>query len=141
MCKRFLMLLLLLPVLSYGQRKYPPLSAYSKQTKADDDCAERANQCLNSHKYNAKQRRSFFPFNIGGSVRLISYESYMPKDTLSTRDQIFNLESGYVFTGVKPNEFVADYSLVKEIKDLSTKAIDSLTDILYNVGYDILLYY
>ena len=40
-----------------------------------------------------------------------------------------------VFTAIKPGEFVVDYRRIEEFRDLSKKAIDSLTDILYNIGY------
>lgn len=80
--------------------------------------AKKYMQCLNSNRYNTKQRRTFVPFNTASSIKIISRES----------DSI-------IITPLSVNHFYVDNSLVKESKDLTAAGIDSLTDILYNVGY------
>ena len=74
--------------------------------------------CLNTHRFNAKERRTFFPFSPAVSVKLISYRS----DTFSIKP-------------IALNHFSIDTTLVKESRQLTSAGIDSLTDILYNVGY------
>ena len=75
-------------------------------------------RCFNTSKYDPKQRRAFFPFNSAAKVELISFNSdnipYLP---------------------VAVNNFSIDSSKVKEGKVLSLAGIDSLTDIMYNVGF------
>lgn len=75
-------------------------------------------RCLNSNRFNAKQRRTFVPFNTASSIKLISHES-----------------DSNIIIPLSVNHFYADSSLVKESKELTAAGIDSLTDILYNVGY------
>ncbi|MES2279475.1 MAG: hypothetical protein V4592_25810 [Bacteroidota bacterium] len=126
-------LMLWLPVLVWGQRKLPrPLPG--PPSRADNKCADKADQCLNSHKYNAKQRRAFYPFNVAKNIRLISYESMRPYAAIRIENMAVD-EPGDIISGVKPGEFVVDYSQVKEFIDLSKTSIDALTDILYNVGF------
>lgn len=82
---------------------------------------EKHNQCFNSHKYTEKQRASFFPFNEASTVKLVSF----PFDT---RDSI------NIFTPIAVNNFIVDNDKIIESRILAKKGIDSLTDILYNVG-------
>ncbi|MFD0749836.1 hypothetical protein ACFQZS_06760 [Mucilaginibacter calamicampi] len=74
--------------------------------------------CINTGRYNSTQRRKFIPFASSTAVTLISFRSdYSP---------------------IKPvavNNFSIDTKLVKESRQLTSSEIDSLTDILFNVGY------
>jgi hypothetical protein len=129
-------IMLLMPAIVCGQHKLKPLSSSPPPvpTQKEIDCDSKRNQCTNHHIYTAKQRLAFFPFNAGGSVRLISYNLYMPKGSASVEKQVSAIEQNGVFFAIKPNEFVIDYSQVIEFQDLSKAAINSLTDILYNIG-------
>ncbi|QKJ28661.1 hypothetical protein HQ865_02440 [Mucilaginibacter mali] len=130
-------LMFLFPVLALGQRKLPP-PLPGPPTKADDECADKANQCLNSHKYNARQRLAFYPFNIACKIRLISFEyNNDPRSVIIGEKAIpeNNTNQEPIITPVKSGEFAIDYSRIIEFKDLSQKAIDELTDIFFNVGF------
>ena len=87
----------------------------SKEQMAWD---KKHDRCFNTSKYDPKQRRAFFPFNSAAKVELISFNSdnipYLP---------------------VAVNNFSIDSSKVKEGKVLSLAGIDSLTDIMYNIGF------
>ncbi|WP_426668779.1 hypothetical protein ACPPVU_21415 [Mucilaginibacter sp. McL0603] len=114
--KNLTFLLILIPCIVFGQKKkeLPP----PPPTQEDTKIAEKPNQCLNSGQYNAKQRRAFFPFNAATTVKLISF---------TYRD--------VVYTPIAVNNFLIDYNKVRETKILSGAGIDSLTDLLYNVGF------
>lgn len=124
-------LMLLFPVLASGQRKLPPPGP---PDKVDDNCQRKRQQCSNNHTYTTKQRRAFFPFNKAVTIRLISYEDNSPYMPLPIEKQITDIDPTYVFSKEKQDEFVADYSLVKEFINVSSKSVDLLTDILYNIG-------
>lgn len=123
-----------MPVFTVAQRKLMPPPS-SPPTKADEACAEARNQCSNNHTYTVQQRRAFYPFNAAAEVRLLSYKFFIPHNSLPVEKEIAGIEPGYVFSGVNPGEFIVDYSRVNEYKNLLQGAIDSLTDILYNIGY------
>ena len=111
-------LLVMLPCIVLGQqkKKLPPPPA--PPTLEDARIEEKRNQCFNSGQYNAGQRRAFFPFSSTTTVKLISF----------TYGDI-------VYTPIVVNNFLIDYNKVHETKILSDAGIDSLTDILYNVGF------
>jgi len=116
--KTLTLLFILIPCVVFGQQKKksppppePPSFEVARAWKEH-------NQCLNSHKYNEEQRRAFFPFNTATTVKLISFA-----------------KEDDVYTPVAVNNFIIDYSKVRESKILSSDGIDSLTDILYNVGF------
>ncbi|MEZ2336608.1 hypothetical protein AB6735_13290 [Mucilaginibacter sp. RCC_168] len=106
-------LFFLIPAIAFGQKKLP-----GPPTKEDEEIAERNYQCLNHHKYNATQRRTLFPFNTAKSIILISFN-----DT----------KADINYLPVKNHVLIS--GKVRERKILSKTGIDSLTDILFNVGY------
>ncbi|HTD41376.1 MAG TPA: hypothetical protein VK671_12195 [Mucilaginibacter sp.] len=116
--KNLTLLFILIPCMVFGQQKKksppPPEPPSLEEARA----WKKHNQCFNSHKYNEEQRRAFFPFNTATTVKLISF-TY----------------GDVVYTPVAVNNFSIDYSKVRESKILSSIGIDSLTDILYNVGF------
>jgi hypothetical protein len=115
--KYLTLLLLLIPCFVYAQKKksLPPLGP---PTPAQERIMEIHDQCYNSHKYTADQRRAFFPFNNAVTIKLVSFS-----DTVR------------IYTPIAVDNFAVDYSKVIENKVLSSSGIDSLTDILYNVGF------
>jgi hypothetical protein len=107
-------LLILIPCIVFGQHKAPPPHPPIAE---EGKLAEKHNQCHYNPKYNAKQRRSFFPFNTAITIQLVSFN-----DTVR------------VYTPIAVNNFKIDYSKVFENKKLSEAGVDSLTDIMYNFG-------
>lgn len=71
--------------------------------------------CVYKKKYSPAKRLTFYPFNAAASIKLVSFR-YHKNDC-----------------PVKSDSVITD-SLI-EIKELSKKQIDSLTDILYNNFY------
>jgi hypothetical protein len=120
----------LVPCAAFAQRsKLPPppqrgtstALVWREPTKKEYALMEKHNQCFNSHRYSAKQRASFFPFNEASVVKLVSF-AFDPRDSID------------IFTPIAVNHFTVDDNKIIESRILSKDAIDSLTDILYNVG-------
>jgi len=76
---------------------------------------EMANECINTHKYDRKQRLNFYPFNEASRIEIISFKKE------------------YLIPVKKRKAIYAD---IHEHLELSTHQIDTLTDIFYNVNYD-----
>jgi len=111
-------LILILPVVAFGQKAKlrppePPLPPSKEQLAWD----KKHNSCFNTSQYNAKQRRAFFPFNSAAVVKLISFSN-----------------EDIPYQPIAIDNFSIDNNKVKESKVLSS-GIDSLTDILYNIGF------
>lgn len=128
-----LFLLLWMQGTIYAQHtKYGKLNGYSvggvKLTAKEEALAAKYNTCYNNHKYTARQRGAFFPFNSSAAIKLISFS--LSSDVNDPTDN-----APAVFTPVAPGYYKLNNSRVKESKTLSASAIDSLTDIMYNVGY------
>lgn len=102
--------------------------------------AEGYNDCSYQYRFNANKRRTFFPFFKAANVRLISYQQrenlhiYITEPgTISDPVIIPAEDTMQVFSPIAKNKFVVNYCRIREMRDLSKTAIDSLTDILYNV--------
>ena len=133
--------LLLLTCFAFGQKRQS-VRLLGPPTKAEEERAERNFQCLHTDKYSAKERRSFFPFATANKIKLISFEYIEPREPIIygdngkiISDDQANIDTVDVITPVAPHRFGVNYRKIKEEKTLSTAGIDSLTDILYNVGY------
>jgi hypothetical protein len=109
------LLLLLVPSLAYGQKKHP---LQKPPTYQEALRLQKFEQCLHQDIFTAKQRRAFFPFNTTNSIKIISFND--PKVD---------------FNRLPVKYHIIDKTKVREIKTLSISGIDSLTDILYNIGY------
>jgi hypothetical protein len=118
---KLIFLLLLVPCLTFAQRSKLSPPVWREPTKKEYALMEKHNQCFNSHKYSEKQRASFFPFNEASIVKLVSFP-FDPRDSIN------------IFTPIAVNHFTVDDDKIIESRILSKKGIDSLTDILYNVG-------
>ena len=142
MKRSLFIIFLLLPCLLFGQnRRRPPKPPLRPPTKEENALAEKHEQCFNSQKYNALQRRNFVPFNKAATVKLISFEvdngpnqpvydvngKNMEADTIK-RDTVS------VLTPMAKNNFFLNLRKVKEIKTLTAADVDALTDIMYNIG-------
>ena len=121
-------LLFLIPCVAFAQHSFlraPPQRELTKKEHAlmEKEYAlwEKHNQCFNNHKYSAKQRSNFFPFNEASVVKLVSF-AFDPRDYTD------------IFSAVAINHFIVNSDKIIEEKVLSKKGIDSLTDILYNIG-------
>ncbi|MFD2147811.1 hypothetical protein [Mucilaginibacter antarcticus] len=128
---RLILLSLLIPCLAFGQHtKGVKRGKYYIGVDLKGKEAVLANKyctCFNNHKYNPTQRRSFFPFNKAASVRLISFT--LPSDINQPDDY------SLAYTPVSAGHYKINTRQIKESKILSGAAVDSLTDMMYNVGY------
>jgi hypothetical protein len=99
------------------------------------------NDCSYQYRYSANQRHSFFPFSKAVSIRLISYQQGENLPIMITDPGTANVvipippeDTMAVFSPMARNNFFINYCRIKEMRDLSKAAVDSLTDILYNVA-------
>jgi hypothetical protein len=93
--------------------KHPPTARQRKQSEENTHCKVH-------NEYSVEQRRKFYPFSVAKRIALISYvwpESVVMEGEVPLKDG--QLDTAYV----------------KEVKVLSTAQVDSLTQILFNVGY------
>ncbi|MBD1387604.1 hypothetical protein IDJ75_20130 [Mucilaginibacter rigui] len=145
--KRTLLLLLfalVFPSLSFAQKQSRlPAPLPHPFTKEENVFAEKHSQCFHQNKYNAKQRRAFFPFSGAVTIKLISYQAeifgpdaviYGEKGKIISGDKS-ERDTVSVLTAMAKNKYYLNFRKIKEIKTLNVAGIDSLTDILYNVGY------
>jgi len=95
-------------------KKQLPLPPPRPFTKHELALAEKTKQCFFSNRYTAAQRKHIFPFNKAVNVVLVSFKE----------DHLIPVK----------NKSITD-SLVLERTTLSVKQTDSLTNILYNIGY------
>jgi hypothetical protein len=135
-----LFVMLLLPCFLFGQRRKLPLPL--PPSKQDWALAEKHNKCFHQNKYSATQRRAFFPFSTADTIKLISFEApYTPNDSIYEDNGKLIIvppiikDSIPVISPMAKNSFALNSRKVKEIKTLTMKGIDRLTDLLFNVGY------
>jgi hypothetical protein len=113
-------LLSLLFICTIAQAQLKPLDIKHPPTKSQRMQSEANTHCKMHNKYSAEQRRGFYPFSKASRVELISY----------------NWPDSIVMGGEVPLKGgQLDATYIKEVKVLSNSQIDSLTQILYNVGY------
>ena len=93
------------------------------QVKTNAEIQDSINhQCTHRNKFTVAERANNYPFNNSKEIRIVS----------------INKSLGDKF--IESNQI--DLSLVRESVILNNSQIDSLTDILYNIGYDgTFLYY
>jgi hypothetical protein len=92
-----------------------------KQAQREED----NHNCLHRNKYTLTERLAFYPFNKAEKIQLLSYD-IQPG---------FNGPDGAIKNKLPILHDTICYSLLKETTALSKSDIDSLTDILFNVGY------
>ncbi|AMR31887.1 hypothetical protein A0256_10865 [Mucilaginibacter sp. PAMC 26640] len=130
---------LLLPEFLFGQeRRHSPVRQF---IKADEQLAEKYNQCLHQDIYNFNQRKAFFPFNKAAKIELISFEYPLVIKELMKGDngQLIHKyqpdDTFHIFTPISPGNYLLNRRKIKETKVLTEAEIDKLTDILYNIGF------
>lgn len=135
MKKVILLILFILPCIVHAQRK-----KHSKELGPKRDYAG-YNDCSYQYRFDANARRAFFPFLKAAKVRLISFHEgentpihITEPGTISEPDIIPAEDTLRVFSPMAKGDFFVNYCRVMEMRDLSNAAIDSLTDIMYNVG-------
>lgn len=140
--KRLLIILLLaLPCVLFGQSKNK-IKMPIMPTKKQWALAEKHNKCYYQNKYNALQRRAFFPFSIADTIKLISFEAlYTPTDSIYENNGKLIIvppiikDTIPVISAISQNHFALNKRKVIEIRTLTPAGVDSLTNILYNIGY------
>lgn len=134
--KRYLIVILfILPCIVFAQRK-----KHSKALGPKRDYPG-YNDCSYQYRFDANARRGFFHFSKAAKVRLISFHEgenipihITEQGTISEPDIIPAEDTTRVFSPMAKDDFFVNYCRVMEMRDLSNAAIDSLTDIMYNVG-------
>lgn len=134
--KRFLIVILfILPCIVLAQQK-----KHSKALGPKRDYPG-YNDCSYQYRFNANQRSGFSPFSKAAKVRLISFHEgenipihITEPGTINVPDIVPTEDTMQVFSPMAKDNFFVNYCRVMEMRDLSKVAIDSLTDIMYNVG-------
>jgi hypothetical protein len=94
-------------------------SAYAQLTS--EEIEDQNRECVVRYKTNASDRRQNYPFNLASEVRLVSFDFISDSTTFERRLP-------------KKNKRV-DVSKLLEQVALTDSQVDSLTYILFNVGY------
>jgi hypothetical protein len=89
-------------------------------TKEQKELDEKNRNCIKRNKYSPASRVKLFPFNSATHVKLVSFEGILEKSIKKETDAPIDS---------------TNQNKLKDIITLNKKQIDSLTDILYNVGY------
>lgn len=116
MKKHILLSLMLLSIVGYAQRA--TRKQFNKAQAELNNMKDSDSECGSNKKLSAKQRGSFYPFNISKKVALISFDLY-----------------GEYGNQVPIENQLMIKDLIKEKAELSLEKIESLTDLLYNIGY------
>jgi len=87
---------------------------------------EKNHNCLHRSKYSRLERSQFYPFNKTSDIKIVSFSSSSIQ-LVGEKEQQFGLP--------KANDTIC-YKKTHEAVSLTSAQIDSLTDILYNVGYN-----
>jgi len=106
-----------LPAIVMGQRKQPKPPDHAPTEKEMKEAAKQS-RCVHLNLFTAKQRRAFFPFNQNYTIRLITYDH-------NFEDPAYLPVANDTIIGSK----------LRSIETLSESGIDSLTDVMYNMGY------
>jgi hypothetical protein len=136
--KRYvIVILLILPCIALGQGKV--FKAPRVITEKDIQLSHRYSMCLDKNTYTSTQRLGFFPFNKAVKIKLISYNNATQNSPIiidgESPKAIPAEDTMAVFTPMAPNKYHVNYHRVIEPYDLTPDGIDSLTDILLNVGF------
>jgi hypothetical protein len=126
--KKSIMTLLLLQVLvnSYGQINNMAKNPPGIPTKKELDEERRNHNCIRRYKKTFSTRLKNYPFNKASQIRLISYLAQpVSKDNPDRLSR----------SGIPIENDTICYSKLEEIKNLTLKQIDTLTDILFNIGF------
>jgi len=129
--KLFLLIVFAIPYLAFGQSKSNKVP--HALTKKEMRLGEKYSQCLYQNKYSTEQRRNFFPFKTADTIRLVSYEANQPN--YDAEPVMHPMDTVEIFIPMAVSNFKLNAHRIIENKILSLSDIDSLTDIMYNVGF------
>lgn len=120
----FTFFLFVFEVSLYGQivKETPPPKP---MTKKQERIEERNHNCIHRNKYNSSKRLTFYPFNKNSKIQFVSFD--VKPDTSNKMDTIIK-------NSLPIENDTICYKKLDEIITLTKPQIDSLTDILYNVG-------
>ncbi len=96
--------------------KIPPDYLTKKEQKQD----QKNHLCTNTGKYSVDERRALYPYNTAVKIFLVSFDT---------------LEGDYFTHSLPITNNEIDFSKISETEELSRSEIDSLTDMLLNLGY------
>jgi hypothetical protein len=111
--------LLLFSSVCAGQSNQQPGS--KREINATEENEMNKRSCVHLSKLGAKERMSLYPFNKAVLIQLVSFDNPDEENIKACLPEV----NGKI-----------DYSKLKEIKALNQHQIDTLTDILYNYGYE-----
>jgi len=115
--------LIFLAVSTFGQTQEisKPPSAPTRKSEMID---RKNKECVHRLRFNLTQRLQFYPFNRAMQIKAVSFDNKPDSNGVT-------VPNGRLPT----NNDTIDYSQLDEIKILTRRQIESLTDILYNTGF------
>ena len=111
---------IVISTLTFGQKTKEISEAPPTLTKREIKREKLNHDCKAVDKFSPSQRLEFYPFNTASEVRLVSFDN-KPDSSFEHRIPETNGE--------------VDLSRLKELKTLNKEQFDSLTYLLFNVGY------
>jgi hypothetical protein len=89
------------------------------QTKKQIEAERKNHECVQRNRYNFSNKLKNYPFNKASQIKIVSFLKQPNEATASLP---------------KENDTIC-YSKLSEIRNLSIIEVDTLTDILYNIGF------
>ena len=111
--------------LAFGQGNNSEEKTTRPATEKESKIQKRNQNCIKQTNKSFTIRLRNYPFNLSTQIQLVSFRGI---DTSKDQDMID------VDSLPRQNDTVC-YSKLKEVKNLTFKDVDKLTDILYNFGY------
>lgn len=96
-------------------RNSPPTKEMERQDSINHGCKEK-------NTFTAEQRRKFYPYNKAVKIQAVSFDGY-------------SNGKGLLIERLPIKHDTVCYSQLKEIVTLTQAQTDSLTDIVFNIGY------
>ena len=107
-----------------AQKRRLPLPPPEPPTQEQMRQENENHTCSNTNKYSQKERRQFYPFSEADTVKIVSFDNRPDANGI--------IEIGGNRLPMKNGKI--DFTKLDETKQLNEAQIDTLTDILYNIG-------
>ena len=121
----FLLLFALLCLNSFSQLELKPPPSKTPTT-SDWEIEEQNHNCLHRNKYSRLERLQFYPFNKASYIKIVSFNGARIDSSQTPPHRTSGLP--------RKNDTIC-YKAIYESANLTAAQLDSLTNILYNVGY------